>query len=74
MNAGPMLGRHRRRWANIGPTLGIVCVVFAGLNQSNVRLMLASVVDVWPAINQHWFNVSWPHLGLHRYCYNIVEF
>ena len=28
-NVGPMLDQRRRRWANIGPTLGR-CVVFAG--------------------------------------------
>ena len=29
-DVGPMLGRRRRRWPNIGPTSGR-CVVFAGL-------------------------------------------
>ena len=29
-NVGPMLGRRRRRWADVGSTLGR-CVVFAGM-------------------------------------------
>ena len=68
-NVGPMLGQRRRRWTNIGPTLGR-CIVFAGhypwivAQQTQVihTMMFqccSSVEDGGPTLKRHWVNASW---------------
>ena len=60
-----MLGRRRRRRANIKATLG-QRLVFAGKNKyslgrdiyRNVGLMLGQRRRRWPTLNQHWDEAS----------------
>ena len=69
-----MLGRRRRRWFNIQPTLG-QCIVLTGLlrglhhhpenmtHSPNVELMLGQRRRRWVIIRPHWVKALLPRYG-----------